>query len=58
MPPRKAATTDDNATGPPRRSGRIASQPVTDVKPKPPAKATKKRTADKEGEASTAKKVS
>ena len=64
MPPRKAAAaTDDNATAdPPRRSGRIASQPVTvtEANPKPKAKATKKRTAGdeaKDGEGSTTKKV-
>ena len=61
MPPRKAAAaTDDNATAdPPRRSGRIASQPVTE-NPKPKPKATKKRTAGdeaKDGEGSTTKKV-
>jgi len=64
MPPRKpsAATTDDNTTDPPRRSNRIASQPVAEAKPKPAAKVTKKRTADeaKEGEeaSSGTKKVS
>jgi hypothetical protein len=61
MPPRKAAATDDNAaTNPPRRSGRIASQPVVEANPKPKAKVTKKRTAGdeaKDGEGSTAKKV-
>jgi len=64
MPPRKAAAaTDDNATAdPPRRSGRIASQPVTatEANPKPKAKATKKRTAGdeaKDGEGSTTKKA-
>jgi peroxiredoxin Q/BCP len=65
MPPRKAAAAaaDDNATAdPPRRSGRIASQPVTaaEANPKPKAKATKKRTAGdeaKDGEGSTTKKV-
>jgi hypothetical protein len=61
MPPRKAAATDDNTTAdPPRRSGRIASQPVAEANPKPKAKATKKRTAGdeaKDGEGSTAKKV-
>jgi len=59
MPPRKATATDDN--DPPRRSGRIASQPVAETKPKPKAKVTKKRTAvedakdDEEG--SSAKKA-
>jgi len=60
MPAKKPATTDDNTAGPPRRSGRIASQPTTEAKPKPTAKVTKKRTADeaKEGEdASNAKKA-
>jgi len=63
MPPRKAAATDDNAAAdPPRRSGRIASQPVTvaETNPKPKAKATKKRTAGdeaKDGEGSTTKKA-
>jgi hypothetical protein len=61
MPPRKAAATDDNTTAdPPRRSGRIASQPVPEANIKPKAKVTKKRTAGdeaKDGEASTAKKV-
>jgi len=66
MPPKKAAATDDNtAADPPRRSGRIASQPVVEAIPKskPKAKATKKRTGDeakdgedKDGEGSTAKK--
>ena len=60
MPPRKTAT-DDNPTEPPRRSGRIASLPVTEAKPKPAAKVTKKRIAAdeaKEGvEGSSAKKV-
>jgi hypothetical protein len=59
MPPRKAAAADD--TDPPRRSGRIASQPVTETKPKAKAKVTKKRAAvdeakDSEG-GSSAKKV-
>lgn len=61
MPPKKAAATDDNAaTDPPRRSGRIASQPVAEVKEKPKPKVTKKRAAGdgaKDGEGSTAKKV-
>ena len=63
MPPKKAAaTTDDAAADPPRRSGRIASQPVTaaETNPKPKPKATKKRTAagePKDGEGSTSKKV-
>ena len=61
MPPRKAAATDDNTTAdPPRRSGRIASQPVPEASSKPKAKVTKKRTAGdeaKDGEGSTAKKV-
>lgn len=61
MAPRKAPATDDNTTAdPPRRSGRIASQPVAEANPKPKARATKKRTAGdeaKDGEGSTAKKV-
>jgi len=64
MPPKRAAATDDNAAAadPPRRSGRIASQPVTvaETNPKPKAKATKKRTAGgeaKDGEGSTTKKA-
>jgi hypothetical protein len=61
MPPRKAAATDDNTTAdPPRRSGRIASQPVPEAISKPKAKVTKKRTAGdeaKDGEGATAKKV-
>ena len=61
MPPKKAAAAD--AADPPRRSGRIASQPVVEAIPKPKAKkVTKKRTAGDElevedGEGSTAKKV-
>jgi len=59
MPPRKAAATDDNTTAdPPRRSGRIASQPVPEAISKP--KVTKKRTAGdeaKDGEGATAKKA-
>jgi len=48
MPPRKATATDDN--DPPRRSGRIASQPVAEANPKP-TKVTKKRTAGDDGKA-------
>ena len=55
MPPRKA-TTDGN--DPPRRSGRITSQPVAEAKPNPKAEVTKKRTAVEEAkEGSSAKKV-
>ena len=59
MPPKKAATTDTN--DPPRRSGRIASQPVI-AEPPGKTKAPKKRTAvdgeAKDGEeGSSAKKV-
>ncbi|KAF8804911.1 AhpC-TSA-domain-containing protein [Phlegmacium glaucopus] len=63
MPPKKTAATDDNTTDPPRRSGRIASQPVTEAKPKPKpaAKVTKKRTAaeakEDEAEAPNTKKA-
>jgi len=63
MPPRKAAaaTSDDNAAaGPPRRSGRIASQPVTVTETNPKPKAKKKRTAGdeaKDGEGLTSKKA-
>jgi len=67
MPPRKAAAaTDDNATAeepnPPRRSGRIASQPVVaEANPKSKAKAPKKRTAGddetKDDEGLTTKKA-
>ena len=60
MPPRKTAV-DKAAVDPPRRSGRIASQPVTAAaEEKPKDKATKKRTAGgeaKDGEGSTTKKV-
>jgi len=63
MPPRKAAAAaDDNvAADPPRRSGRIASQPVTVTETKPKPKAKKKRTAGddeaKDDEGSTSKKA-
>ena len=62
MPPRKAATDENTAADPPRRSGRIALLPATaaEANPKPKARTTKKRTAGdeaKDGEGSTAKKV-
>ena len=60
MPPRKPTAADDKVD-PPRRSGRIASQPVADseANPKPKAKVTKKRTAGeaKDDEGSSSKKV-
>ncbi|KAF8154472.1 thioredoxin-like protein [Crassisporium funariophilum] len=59
MPPRKPA--GDAVTEPPRRSGRIASQPIQPVV-EPKSKITKKRSAEvadeaKDGKASSAKKA-
>jgi len=61
MPPKKTAAADDNATDPPRRSGRIASQPVVEAKlpkaSKSKAKETKKRTAEDDEADGKAKKA-